>query len=242
MFTDNLKLAISAGKGGNGCIAWRREKYVPKGGPYGGDGGRGGSIIFKVDERLFSFENIRFKKKFIAENGKDGSSNNKKGRNGEDLIIKVPAGTIIKNSETKEEVFSFDLRKDNNPFILCKGGNGGFGNTRFKTPQNQANNQSLASTRQPIAVRWATGTAVALRLKTAHSAATQQAILLEVYITLVPVIRRCRTVSYGATRLQPIRICATLPPLRPLLTVMSQAATPEQATLTSTRYSLIQMV
>ena len=138
MFTDNLKLAISAGKGGNGCIAWRREKYVPKGGPYGGDGGRGGSIIFKVDERLFSFENIRFKKKFIAENGKDGSSNNKKGRNGEDLIIKVPAGTIIKNSETKEEVFSFDLRKDNNPFILCKGGNGGFGNTRFKTPQNQA--------------------------------------------------------------------------------------------------------
>ena len=138
MFIDQAIVTLAAGSGGNGAATFRREKSIQFGGPDGGDGGHGGSIIFIADSNINTLVDFRYTKKFKAENGQNGEKKKMHGKRGEDLIIKVPAGTIIKNAETKEVIFSFDLRKDNNPFILCKGGNGGFGNTRFKTPQNQA--------------------------------------------------------------------------------------------------------
>ncbi len=138
MFIDSAKVFMHAGKGGNGVVAWRREKFIPKGGPAGGDGGLGGSIVLKVNPHLFSLEDFRNKKIIVAECGKDGGSNNKKGRNGSDLILSIPPGTLVKDAKTKEVLF--DLTEINSEVILCKGGKGGKGNTNFKSPTNQAPN------------------------------------------------------------------------------------------------------
>jgi GTPase len=140
MFTDQLEITFSAGNGGNGVVAWRREKYIPKGGPYGGDGGKGGSIIFELEEGLISFEHLRYKRKISAQRGGDGSSNNKKGKDGEDFTIKVPPGTIIKDKDLNEILFTFDRNSDNK-FTACIGGIGGKGNTHFKSPTNQTPTQ-----------------------------------------------------------------------------------------------------
>jgi len=138
MFIDSVVVSLHAGKGGSGVVAWRREKFIPKGGPAGGDGGNGGSLILKVDSHLLSLEDYRNKKIVLAENGRDGSGSNKKGRNGKDLTLNVPPGTLVKDAKTKEVLF--DLTEVNSEVVLCRGGRGGKGNCRFKSPTNQAPN------------------------------------------------------------------------------------------------------
>lgn len=138
MFVDRVNLQICAGKGGNGIVAWRREKYIPKGGPCGGDGGKGGSVILQATVQEASLDNFRNRRILKAENGVCGGPNKRKGRNGSDLIIKVPCGTLVKDLQTGEVIC--DLTQDNQEWILCKGGKGGYGNDHFKSPTNQAPN------------------------------------------------------------------------------------------------------
>lgn len=138
MFTDRVTLELIAGKGGNGVVAWRREKYIPKGGPYGGDGGVGGSVILEVDNQVSSLEAYRNRYFLKAENGVQGGANNRRGRNGRDLIVKIPCGTLIKDSETGETLY--DLTQNKERCTICLGGRGGRGNSHFKSPTNQAPN------------------------------------------------------------------------------------------------------
>lgn len=138
MFVDRVILDLVAGKGGNGVVAWRREKYIPKGGPCGGNGGKGGSVILQADAQVFSLEWFRNRRILKAENGQSGASNNRQGRNGKDLILKVPCGTLVKDTETGEVLF--DFTEDQQEWLICKGGRGGRGNDSFKTPTNRAPN------------------------------------------------------------------------------------------------------
>ena len=136
MFVDQVKISLKAGDGGNGITAYRREKYVPFGGPAGGDGGKGASVIFEVDEGLRTLLDFRYQTHFKAKKGENGQSSNMHGRNAEDLVLKVPPGTIVKSVET-EEVLA-DLVEDVQRAIVAKGGRGGRGNSRFATPRNPA--------------------------------------------------------------------------------------------------------
>ena len=136
MFLDKVKIECKAGNGGNGVVAFRREKYVPNGGPSGGDGGKGGDIIFRVNKNIDNLGDFRFKKKFKADNGCDGSANNKYGKDGADLIIGVPKGTVIRNASNGKVVA--DMFEDNDEVIVLKGGNGGRGNSHFATSTRQA--------------------------------------------------------------------------------------------------------
>ena len=129
-FIDNAKIYVQSGDGGNGCIAFLREKFRPKGGPCGGDGGHGGDIVFIADSNLSTLHDIAYKKKYYANRGSHGKGKNMHGKNGQDIIISIPPGTIIKNADT-EQVLE-DLTKAEQKFIAAKGGNGGFGNARFK--------------------------------------------------------------------------------------------------------------
>lgn len=140
MFVDRVKLQLHAGKGGNGIVAWRREKYIPKGGPSGGDGGNGGSVIFVCDAQLNSLDWYQNRTIQKAENGHQGGQNCRTGRKGKDLLIKVPCGTLITNSQTEEILC--DLVKDGEQWVACQGGVGGKGNDRFKTPTNRAPNKA----------------------------------------------------------------------------------------------------
>jgi len=135
-FLDKAKIYVKAGDGGNGCIAFRREKFVRFGGPSGGDGGKGGDVILQADKRLTTLMDFKYKKHFKAERGQHGSGNNKHGKNGKDLIIKVPVGTVVKDSETGEIIA--DLTEDGQKVIVAKGGRGGRGNSAFKTSTRQA--------------------------------------------------------------------------------------------------------
>lgn len=144
MFVDRVTLRLVAGKGGNGIVAWRREKYIPKGGPCGGNGGRGGSVILQADTQTYSLEWFRNRRILKAENGKAGGPNLQQGGGGEDLVLKVPCGTLVKDSKTGETLF--DLTDDKQKFIICKGGRGGRGNDSFKTPTHQAPNFSTDGT------------------------------------------------------------------------------------------------
>ncbi len=134
MFVDIAKIKIKAGNGGNGAVSFHREKYVAAGGPDGGDGGRGGNIVFQVDDNLSTLADFRYKRKYTAPNGGNGSSGRKSGKRGEDLIIKVPRGTIIK--EVESGAVMADMSGDE-PFIAAKGGRGGWGNPHFATPTRQ---------------------------------------------------------------------------------------------------------
>ena len=134
MFVDIAKIKIKAGDGGNGAVAFHREKYVASGGPDGGDGGRGGNIVFKVDDNLSTLADFRYKRKYKAENGADGSGSRRNGNKGKDLIIRVPRGTIIR--ETESGVIMADMSADDE-FIGAKGGNGGWGNSHFATSTRQ---------------------------------------------------------------------------------------------------------
>ncbi len=138
MFTDRVTLHLAAGKGGNGVVAWRREKFVPKGGPAGGNGGKGGSIILKADAQVYSLEWFRNRRILKADNGMPGGDCDRQGRSGADLILKVPCGTLVKDSVTGEVLY--DLTVDGQSIVLCRGGIGGKGNTCFKTPTNRAPN------------------------------------------------------------------------------------------------------
>ena len=136
MFIDYVKINIKAGDGGDGCISFRREKYVAAGGPNGGDGGRGGNVYLKVDQGTNTLLDFRYNRKFIAQNGKEGEGSNKTGKSGEDLYIKVPLGTIVKDVE-KDKVIA-DLSDEKAVFLIARGGKGGRGNQHFATPTRQA--------------------------------------------------------------------------------------------------------
>ena len=134
MFIDKIKIFVKAGDGGNGAVSFRREKYVAKGGPDGGDGGNGGNIIFRIDEGANTLLAFRYKRKFVAENGGDGQGSKFHGKNGEDVIISVPRGTLIRESESGRIIMDMS---EVNEFTVCRGGRGGWGNKHFATPTRQ---------------------------------------------------------------------------------------------------------
>ena len=134
MFIDNIKIYVKAGDGGNGAVAFHREKYVNAGGPDGGDGGRGGNIVFRVDEGANTLLAFRYKRKFVAENGANGEGGKRHGKNGKDVIIDVPRGTLIKDAESGKIIFDMANADE---YVLCKGGRGGWGNRHFATPTRQ---------------------------------------------------------------------------------------------------------
>ena len=134
MFIDKAKIKIRAGNGGNGAVAFHREKYIASGGPDGGDGGKGGDVVFMVDDNLSTLADFRYKRKYCAKNGNDGQGSRKNGRKGEDLIIRVPRGTVIRECESGA-VMS-DMSSDE-PFVAAKGGKGGWGNSHFATATRQ---------------------------------------------------------------------------------------------------------
>ena len=136
MFIDYTTIELHAGNGGAGCVSFRREKYIPKGGPNGGDGGRGGNIIVIGDDNLNTLQDIRYSKVYKAKNGSPGSSNEKTGKNGEDIIIRVPLGTIIRDKTTDEIVD--DIVESKQEHIVCTGGKGGLGNVNFKSSTQQS--------------------------------------------------------------------------------------------------------
>ncbi len=135
-FVDYVKIHVRSGKGGPGCVSFRREKFIPKGGPDGGDGGRGGDVIIEADPQLYTLLDHRYRKHYRAENGQPGMGNNKHGRDGEDMIIKVPVGTVVRDADTGEVIA--DLDQPGARCVVAKGGRGGLGNAHFATPTRQA--------------------------------------------------------------------------------------------------------
>ena len=135
MFIDYTIIELNSGKGGSGCISFRREKYIPKGGPDGGNGGNGGNIYAISDKNIHTLHDVRYNRIYNAQNGDQGSSNSKTGRDGDDIIIKVPIGTIIKNTKTKEVVA--DFTQEGQKEIICRGGKGGRGTINYKTSTRQ---------------------------------------------------------------------------------------------------------
>ncbi len=133
-FIDKARITVRAGNGGNGAVAFHREKYVAAGGPVGGDGGNGGSIILQVDDNMSTLMDFRYKRKYTAENGMDGQGGRRTGKDGQSLIIKVPRGTLVRHAETGEIIKDMS---DTEPYVLCKGGRGGWGNQHFATPTRQ---------------------------------------------------------------------------------------------------------
>src|SRR3990170_3729174 len=136
MFVDIAEIEVQAGKGGNGAVSFRREKYVPKGGPDGGDGGKGGDIIIQANRNLITLMDFKYKSFYKTEDGSAGMGAKKTGKEGKNLILKVPVGTTIKDKETGEVIA--DLTKDKEQIIIARGGEGGRGNTRFKSSTDRA--------------------------------------------------------------------------------------------------------
>ncbi len=136
MFIDSTDIYIKSGKGGDGRVSFRREKYVPAGGPDGGDGGKGGSVIFEIDEGINTLNDYRYKRSYAAEDGEDGGAKRMFGKDGKDLILKVPEGTIIKEKESGKVIA--DMSHENRRFVILQGGRGGKGNQHFATSTNQA--------------------------------------------------------------------------------------------------------
>ncbi len=136
MFIDEAKIRVKAGDGGNGCVAFRREKYVPRGGPSGGDGGKGGDVIMESSERHNTLVHFRFNPEYKAERGRHGEGSNRTGREGVDVVLKVPVGTVLYNDETGEKIHDFSSADDG--MIIARGGRGGRGNAQFATSTHQA--------------------------------------------------------------------------------------------------------
>lgn len=134
MFVDNAQVFVKAGKGGDGAVSFRHEKYVDKGGPDGGDGGRGGDVVFRATKDLNTLLNFRYKPELIAENGQGGSKRNRRGRSGEPLVVKVPMGTLVR----RDGIVVADLIVDGQEAVVARGGDGGFGNAHFKSSTRQA--------------------------------------------------------------------------------------------------------
>lgn len=141
-FADEATIEVRSGNGGNGCVAFRREKYIPHGGPNGGDGGKGGDVIFTVKRNLRTLANLRHRVCFKAKNGGDGQGWNRYGADGDDCVIPVPPGTTIRDAETDEIIYDFSTAKGDETFTYLKGGNGGWGNVHFKSSTNQAPRQA----------------------------------------------------------------------------------------------------
>ena len=140
-FADEAEIEVFSGAGGNGCAAFRREKYVPRGGPAGGDGGRGGDVVFTVRRNLRTLTHLRYRHTFRAENGHDGEGRGRYGRNGEDVVIPLPPGSLIRDADTNTLIRDFQDTRDD--FVFLKGGNGGWGNIHFKSATNQAPRTAL---------------------------------------------------------------------------------------------------
>jgi GTPase len=147
-FADEATIIVSSGKGGDGCVAFRREKFVPFGGPAGGDGGRGGDVVFEVRRNLRTLAQLRYQQTFKAENGQPGMGKNMHGRDGSDAVVLVPPGTILRDGDTNELVKDFGISEkaaehgnEGERWVYLKGGKGGWGNTHFKTSVNQAPRQ-----------------------------------------------------------------------------------------------------
>ncbi len=136
MFIDQATITVKAGRGGNGVVRFRREKFIPKGGPDGGNGGRGGSIILRADKQLTTLMDFRYKRTYTADNGEHGMGSNKTGSSADDVIVRVPAGTMINDVETGE--LYADLVEDKDEIIIARGGKGGKGNAEFATSTDQA--------------------------------------------------------------------------------------------------------
>jgi len=136
MFIDEAKIRVKAGDGGNGCMAFRREKFVPRGGPSGGDGGNGGDVWMESSERHNTLVHFRFNPEYKAQRGRHGEGSNKTGREGEDIVLKVPVGTILIDDETGEKVHDFSVPDER--IVIARGGRGGRGNARFATSTHQA--------------------------------------------------------------------------------------------------------
>ncbi len=136
MFIDEAKIKVKAGDGGNGCMAFRREKFVPRGGPSGGDGGRGGDVVMESSERHNTLIHFRFNPEYKAERGRHGEGSQRTGREGEDVVLKVPVGTIVYDEATGEKVFDFS--RPDERVVIARGGRGGRGNARFATSTHQA--------------------------------------------------------------------------------------------------------
>lgn len=152
MFVDRVHIYVKGGDGGNGIVSWRREMFVPLGGPAGGDGGRGGSIILRVDEGLRTLVDFRYQKHFKADRGEYGKTSNKHGKNAHDKYLKVPPGTVVRDADTGE--FLGDLTRPGQELVVAKGGRGGFGNTHFASQVNKA--PDLAEKGEPGQERWLT--------------------------------------------------------------------------------------
>ncbi len=136
MFLDFVKISVKAGQGGSGCTSFRREKFIPKGGPDGGDGGRGGSIILQVNRQLRTLVDYKYHSQYRAKRGQHGMGSNRHGRKGEDILLQVPAGTVIK--EIGSETILADLTEENQQFVVARGGKGGRGNARFATSTHRS--------------------------------------------------------------------------------------------------------
>jgi GTP-binding protein len=147
-FADEATIIVSSGKGGDGCVAFRREKFIPYGGPAGGDGGRGGDVVFEVRRNLRTLAQLRYQQSFKAENGQPGMGKNMHGRDGKDTLVLIPPGTILWNADSGEMIKDFGKTEKDAPsgkegerWLFLKGGKGGWGNTHFKTSVNQAPRQ-----------------------------------------------------------------------------------------------------
>jgi GTP-binding protein len=160
MFVDEVNIKVKAGDGGNGVIAFRREKYIPRGGPAGGDGGRGGNVILLADARLTTLLDYRYKNVYKATRGGDGGNNNCTGANGEDLVLSVPVGTQVFDDSTGSLIV--DMAVDEQKVVIAKAGRGGRGNARFATPTQQvpryAENgepgEELSLRLEPFKIKW----------------------------------------------------------------------------------------
>lgn len=145
MFIDVAEIHVKGGKGGNGIVAWRREKYEPAGGPYGGDGGNGGSIILQADDSIRTLMDFRYRRIYNGENGEDGRNKKQYGKAGSDIILKVPRGTLVKDKESGKVIV--DLKEKDQRFVIARGGRGGRGNAKFATATRQAPGFAEAGTR-----------------------------------------------------------------------------------------------
>jgi GTP-binding protein len=149
-FVDEARIHVKAGDGGNGCISFRRERFIPRGGPDGGDGGKGGDVIFQADAQLSTLLDFTYPKQFRAQRGSHGKGKNQTGRNGKDLILRIPVGTLVREDQTGEVLQ--DLLFDGQSFVAARGGRGGRGNARFATPTHRAPRR--AEKGEPGEERW----------------------------------------------------------------------------------------
>ncbi|NPA49137.1 MAG: GTPase ObgE [Thermodesulfobacteria bacterium] len=149
-FMDQAKIYVKAGDGGSGCVSFRREKYVPRGGPDGGDGGKGGDVVFVASSQLHTLYDFHHQTHFRAENGRPGMGKKMKGRDGRDLVLRVPVGTVVRDAETGEILY--DFTEEGERFVVARGGRGGRGNARFATPTRQA--PRFAEPGEPGEERW----------------------------------------------------------------------------------------